>query len=84
MNKKVVVGIIAVAVVAVGTLLIFSQRTGGRMGHGARHGSDRAAGMLRGLDLSEEQKAQVKQIFDASKERTEPIREAMKSEPRKA
>jgi len=79
MKKKVVVGIIAVAVVAVGALLIFSQRAGGRIGHGMGHGSDRVAGMLRGLDLSDEQKAKVKEIFDASKERSEPIREAMKA-----
>jgi Spy/CpxP family protein refolding chaperone len=78
MKKKVVVGIIAVAVVAVGALLIFSQRHGGRMERG-EHDRDRVAGMLRGLDLSDEQKAKVKEIFEASKQRTEPIREAMKA-----
>ena len=78
--KKVVVGIIAVAVIATGVLLIFSQRAGGkRMGHGPGHGGERVAGMLRELDLSDEQKTQVKEIFDSSKERTEPIREAMKA-----
>lgn len=80
--KKVLIAIIAVAVLATGVMFVVAQRSGdGKMGGWGKHGgSHRGMGMaLRGLDLTDEQKAQVKQIVEAGKTKTQPIRESLKA-----
>ncbi|MBK6749652.1 MAG: Spy/CpxP family protein refolding chaperone [Pyrinomonadaceae bacterium] len=78
--KKIVLAIIAVAVVATGAIFVIAQKranTGG--GHGFGHGrGDRMGMALRGLDLSDEQKAKVKEIMEANKAEFEPTMQAMK------
>jgi P pilus assembly/Cpx signaling pathway, periplasmic inhibitor/zinc-resistance associated protein len=87
MMKKFIVGILAVAIVSMGALFAIAQSTDGgkdkkwgkRGGHkmGKMH---RGGGMMfRGLDLTEDQKAQMKSIREASKASTAPLREAMKA-----
>lgn len=72
--KKVIVGVVAATLLVTGTIFVFAQRSHdhGRGGHG--HGQFGKAGMLlRGLDLTEEQKTKVKEIFDASNATLEPL-----------
>ena len=89
--KKFIVAIIAIAIVSVGAMLAIAQTTDGgtdkkmgkRGGHkmGKMH---RGGGMMfRGLDLTENQKAQMKSIREASKATTAPLREAMKANRQK-
>ncbi len=81
--KKVIIAIIAFAALATGVLFAVAQRSGdGKMGGWGKHGGGhhRGIGMaLRGLDLTDEQKAQVKQIVEAGKTKTQPIRESLKA-----
>lgn len=77
--KKVTIGIIAMIVLALGAIFVIAQRGGGK-GHVFGHGGHEMGGMmLRGLDLNDEQKAQIKQIREANKAKLQPIREAMKA-----
>jgi len=80
--KKVVIAILSIVLVATGTIFIFAQKGGqeGKRGFG-KHGI-RGGGhgfFLRGLDLTDEQKAQVKQIREASKEKNKAVREQLKA-----
>ena len=86
--KKVTVAILSIILVAMGALFIFAQtaeKPEGKRGFGKRgfgkHGGH--AMMFRGLDLTEEQKVQMKQIRQASKEKIKPIREQMKANRQK-
>ncbi len=85
--KKITIAIIALAVLGIGVIFAFAQKTDGdhKGGRGfGRGGHHRGGGfMFRGLDLTEEQKAQVKQIRDASKTKIQPIREALKANRQK-
>jgi protein CpxP len=84
--KKITIAIIALAVLGIGVIFAFAQKTDGdHKGRGfGRGGHHRGGGfMFRGLDLTEEQKAQVKQIRDASKTKIQPIREALKANRQK-
>jgi periplasmic protein CpxP/Spy len=84
--KKVIIAIIAFAVLATGVLFAVAQRSGdGKMGGwGKRGGHHHGIGMaLRGLDLTDEQKVKVKQIVDESKTKTQPIRESLKANHQK-
>ncbi|MBS1770985.1 MAG: Spy/CpxP family protein refolding chaperone [Acidobacteria bacterium] len=88
--KKGILGLIAVAVVATGAIIGFSQvRTAkdgktftgmkhGRGGHGMGMGID-----LRGLDLTADQQAKVKAIFEASREAMKPLMADMKANHQK-
>ncbi len=78
--KKTTIAILAVAVLTLGAIFIFAQK--GVHGSGGFHdkGGHRAMKMfLRGLDLTEEQKTQVKQIAEASRTKVQPVFEAMKA-----
>jgi protein CpxP len=80
--KKTVIAIIAVAVLVLGAVFVIAQRAGNRGpgGHGmGRHGQMGIGMALRGLDLTDEQKAKIKEIVDANKETAGPVREAMKA-----
>ena len=78
--KKIILAIIAVAVVATGAIFVIAQKranVGG--GHGFGHGrGDRMGMALRGLDLTDEQKAKVKEIMEANKTTFEPTMQSMK------
>lgn len=83
--KKVLIAILSIVLVATGTIFIFAQKGGqegkhgfGKRGHRGGHGF-----FLRGLDLTDEQKAQVKQIMEASKEKTKAVREQLKANHQK-
>ncbi len=84
--KKIIVAILAVAVLSIGAMLAFAQTTDGGTDKkwGKRGGHHRGGGMMfRGLDLTDEQKAQMKSIREASKTTTAPLREAMKANRQK-
>lgn len=72
--KKVIFGVAAAALLVTGTIFVFAQksRTHERGGIGHR-GFGKAGMFLRGLDLTEEQKTKVKEIFEASKTNVEPL-----------
>lgn len=84
----------SIALVAVGAIFVFGQKAdtnmdgkrfgkgGDRAGHGrhGKRGGDKGMGMmLRGLDLTDAQKAQVKAIHEANFESTKSLREQMKA-----
>lgn len=85
--KKLTAAILSIVLVAMGAMFIFAQtaekpegkREFGKKGH--KRGGH--AKMFRGLDLTDEQKAQVKQIRQTSKETVKPIREQMKANRQK-
>ncbi len=86
--KKVTAIILTVVLTAMGALMIFGQdstdnagkKEFGRKGHHGKRGHRGGKGMmLRGLDLTDEQKAQVKQIMQTSRENTKSVREQMKA-----
>lgn len=83
--KKLITAILSIILVAMGAMLIFAQDTtankDGKRGHFGKRGGHRGGHqmMFRGLDLTDEQKAQMKSIMQASKETTKPIREQMKA-----
>lgn len=93
--KKITAIILTVVLTAMGAMFIFAQdsttsseggKEFGKRGHhgkrGGGKGMRRGAMMLRHLDLTEEQKAQVKQIVETSREDTRSIREQMKNNRR--
>ena len=85
--KKITVAILSIVLVAMGALFIFAQtaeREEGKRGFGKKgHKRGARAMMFRGLDLTEEQKVQMKQIRQTSKEKIKPIREQMKANRQK-
>ncbi len=83
--KKVIIAIIAFAVLATGVLFAVAQRSGdGKMGGWGKRGGHHRGGLtLRGLDLTDEQKAKVKQIVEESKTKTQPIHESLKANHQK-
>lgn len=82
MKKNIVIGLIAFAVIAVGTIFVIGQFTGGdstrTFGRGGMHrgGGER---IIRGLDLTDEQKSKVKELRDAHQQAVAPLHEAMKA-----
>jgi protein CpxP len=78
--KKIIVGVVTAALLVTGTIFVFAQRSRDHDRAGFGHGHFGKAGMfLRGLDLTEEQKTKVKEIFDASKANVEPLMEQSRS-----
>src|SRR5262245_66648028 len=47
--------------------------------HGGRHGRGMRAAMFRALNLTDEQKAQMKQIRQSYRERTQPLRQELRA-----
>ena len=77
--KKIIIAIIAVAVIATGAIFVIAQKRAHGGGHGFGHGRGDKMGMaLRGLDLTDEQKAKVKEIMESNKAAFEPTMSAMK------
>ncbi|MFM9903893.1 MAG: Spy/CpxP family protein refolding chaperone [Pyrinomonadaceae bacterium] len=80
MKKKFIFGILAFAVLAVGAIFVVAQKAGHRDDSGFGHGLGRGGLMgmaLRGLDLTDEQKAKVKEIMEASRASVEPLMQQM-------
>jgi len=79
--KKTIVGILAVAVLAGGAIFVVAQRTAnngtGEFG-GRRGGPHMGMMFLRGLDLTDEQKAKVKEITESSRTTVEPIAQQLR------
>lgn len=76
--KKATIAVLIVAVLGLAAIFVVAQRGG----FGGKHGAMGGPGMgmpFRGLDLSDEQKAQVKQIMVASHEKLKPVFEALKA-----
>lgn len=72
--KKLIIGVVAAALLVTGTVFVFAHRSQDRERRGDGH-RGKGAMFLRGLDLTEEQKAKVKEIFDAGKVTVEGLRE---------
>ncbi len=83
--KKVIFAILAVAVLTAGTIFVVAQKRGhgGEKGSGFGHGGPMGGMMLRGLDLTDEQKAKVKEIMDLSRTNVEPVMASMKENHQK-
>jgi len=90
--KKAIVGILALAILTMGGLLVFAQSADGvktdaaKSDRKGRHHFGKRGGhgmMFRGLDLTDEQKAQMKAIREANKAQTAPLFEAMKANRQK-
>ena len=79
--KKMIWALAAFAVIAIGGIFIFGQhgetRRGGRGGHFGERGLLRMADRL---DLSDEQKTQIKTILEDSKTRVKPLMEEMRAQ----
>lgn len=74
--KKGIIAIIAVVVLAAGAIFVVAQRAGqkGPGGFGGGRGGHMIGMALRGLDLTDEQKAKVKEITEAGKTAVEPLK----------
>lgn len=83
--KKVIIGLIAFVLVAVSTIFVIGQFGSGEgRQFGNRGGMHRGGGMmLRGLDLTDEQKSQIEQLRTAHEQAAAPVHEAMKANSEK-
>lgn len=85
--KKLTAAILSIVLVAMGAMFVFAQdgagQKDGKRGFGKRGGHHRGGMMLRGLDLTDEQKAQVKAVTQASRESSKPLREQMRANRQK-
>src|SRR5438132_3219377 len=80
--KKIIFAILAVAVLAIGAIFVVGQIKAHRGEKGFAFGPGRghmAGMMLRGLNLTDDQKAKVKTIFEATKTNVEPLRKALQA-----
>lgn len=82
--KKIAVAILSCLLIVSGVIFVFAQsgegaKDFGKRGHrGGGHGF-----FLRGLDLTDEQKAQFKQIMEASREKNKGVFEQLKANRQK-
>jgi periplasmic protein CpxP/Spy len=87
--KKLITAILSIVLVAMGAMFIFAQdgaaTKDGKRGKRGHFGKMKRGGgmMFRGLDLTDEQKTQMKAIRQASKETIKPVREQMKANRQK-
>lgn len=80
--KKLTTAFLAIALVAIGTIFVFAQKADGDQGKFRRGFGHQRGGfgrLAKQLNLTDAQKAQMKQIREASKTKTQPLRESMKS-----
>ena len=79
--KKLAAAFLAIALVAIGTIFVFAQKTDGDKGHKRGFGHHRGGfgRLAKQLNLSDAQKVQIKQIREAGKAKVQPLRENMKS-----
>jgi Spy/CpxP family protein refolding chaperone len=78
--KKFIIGFIAFSLFAVGGILVFGQREGGKMfGGRGFSGGHPFLKMAEKLNLSEEQKTQIKTILEDAKTRIKPLMETIRA-----
>ncbi len=79
--KKLAAAFLAIALVAIGTIFVFAQKADGDKGHKRGFGHHRGGfgRLAKQLNLTDAQKAQMNQIREAGKAKTQPLRESMKS-----
>ncbi|MBS1792462.1 MAG: Spy/CpxP family protein refolding chaperone [Acidobacteria bacterium] len=79
--KKVILAITATTILGLGAVLIFGQKMGGeRFGFGPKgFGGPHFERLFEKLNLTEEQKTQVKQIIEDSKTRVKPLMESLRA-----
>jgi len=91
--KKITAIILGIAIIAIGGIFVIAQtaqtgdggtekrwgKRGGGMHRGMGGGMHGGGMMFRGLDLTDEQKAQIKAIHEANKGTMQPLMEAMKA-----
>jgi Spy/CpxP family protein refolding chaperone len=78
--KKVTIAILAIAVLGLGAIFIFAQKSDKKDGFGGRGFGERGfMRMAEKLNLSDAQKTQVKTILDDSKTRVQPLMESLKT-----
>jgi protein CpxP len=79
--KKRSIAILAVAaILVIGGIFVIAQRAAHRgFGDRGMHGGPGAMMMLKRLDLTSDQQAKVKEIFEANKGTVQPIREQLKA-----
>jgi protein CpxP len=83
--KKSIIAILAIIVLGLGAIFIFAQK--GRMHRGGLAGGFGGGGFVRmaeKLNLSDEQKTQVKTILEDSKTRIKPIMESLRENHKQA
>ncbi|MFN0141806.1 MAG: Spy/CpxP family protein refolding chaperone [Pyrinomonadaceae bacterium] len=73
--KKIIIGVLAAVVLTVGAVFVIGQKSFHR-GHG-RHGGMMGKA-LRGLDLTDEQKAKVEEIRKAARTNIDPLLQQMR------
>lgn len=79
MKKKVILAIIAGALLVAGSIFVIAQKAGHKDGAGFGRGHRPGFGMaLRGLDLTDDQKAKVKEIMESSKTNVQPLVQQLK------
>ena len=79
--KKVIFAVVAAALLIAGSIFVIAQKVGNKdgRGFGPGHGRDGGFGIaLRGLDLTDEQKAKVKEIMESGRANAEPLIEQMR------
>jgi protein CpxP len=84
--KKRTIAILAIAVLVVGAIFVVAQKPvhKGFGDHGPGFGRMHGAGlMLRGLDLTDDQKAKVKTIMETTKTTVQPLMESLKENHKK-
>ncbi len=75
--KKATIAILAIAILGLGAIFIFAQKGGMKYGRGfGGHGFERIAEKL---NLSDEQKTQVRTILEDSKTRIKPLMETLRT-----
>lgn len=85
--KKIIIAIIAIGVLTLGAIFAIAQKSeskdtarNGKGRHGfAGRGHHRGGMMLRGLDLTDAQKAQVKTIMETNRAKVKPLMESMRA-----
>jgi len=80
MKRKTIAILAVAAILVIGGVFAIAQRAmhKGFGGHGMR-GEQRAMMMLRRLDLTSDQQAKVKEIFEVNKGTVQPLREQLKA-----
>lgn len=76
--KKVIFGIVAAAILVTGSIFVIAQRSAGKAGPDFGRGFGHRGGIemaLRGLDLTDEQNAKVKEITEAARTTVDPLME---------
>lgn len=82
--KKTAVAILSFLLIVSGVAFVFAQKNEGGKGFGKRgHHGGGYGFFLHGLDLTDEQKAQVKQIMEASREKNKGVFEQLKANHQK-